>query len=139
MRIRVVEIQDRGIANRERLHIAVDTTVSLYHYVVYTSTSPDKRQVSAGGHLAYWFPGHEVGPGDNVFLYTAYGYDKVEKNNSGGHDYFFYWNNPQTLWASEDTAVVLMEVHAWESFPPDTPETPAASPASTSAKPTRLP
>ncbi|MGB9072506.1 MAG: hypothetical protein WCC22_07515 [Terriglobales bacterium] len=115
-RLAITGLYDRGVANKERLHITARVDANLSFYVVMTSNySPNRQTVMAGSRLAFWFNAFNVKAGDSIILYTGPGSYTTSKRPDGGTDHFFYWGLPSTLWANPDGCAVLCELNAWET------------------------
>lgn len=117
MKLNIVRIADRGVANQERLHVAVTENANLAFYAVIASTYISNDRVSASPGLAFRFTEQLVRPGDNVVLYTGFGNNHVSPRPDGGTDYFFYWGLKNTLWAPPNSCAVLLEIENWQTSP----------------------
>lgn len=114
MNLRIVTVADRGVANRERLHLSVLAGANLSFYAVFESVRQGNG-ITIGARRGYWFPAFVLKPGDNVVLYTGLGADITRPRKDGGTDYFFYWGMPETLWADPLSCAVLLEIANWET------------------------
>src|SRR5579884_1785176 len=98
MKLKILQIAERGVANRERLHLSVISPTSLSNYLVITSAKINSSQVLSLSRPAYWFVGGVVRPGDNVILYSGPGTNSTNNRADGGTNYFFYWGMNKTIW-----------------------------------------
>jgi len=115
MKLEIVRITDRGVANQERLHLTVLADATLSYYVVLKSTLLGPESVKNSNLLSFWFPATPVKAGDQVILYTKNGTNSSEKSPSGYTNHFFYWGVPNTLWNSPDDCAVLIEANEWRT------------------------
>lgn len=117
MKIDIVEILDRGVANKERLYLKVNSSANLNYFVVFDNsfTTPNFSQISNLPKRAYWFPSKDVKPGDNIVLYTKSGNDNSVLNPNENYTHFFYWGLSQTIWNTENDCAVLFEVNSWQT------------------------
>jgi hypothetical protein len=115
MRIKLVNITDRGLPNQERLHLSVFAPANLVNYVVFESATIFPFKVKTPPDRAYWFPNMQVFPGDQVVLYTGLGVNKVERQPDGKWNRFFYWGLGNTIWDDRNTCAVLLEINQWDT------------------------
>lgn len=115
MKIDILKIIDRGIANKERLWLKVLTSTDLTHFVVFATsyTSPDS--ISNFPRNTYWFNSKLVKPGDSVVLYTKSGTESETINKDGTTTHFLYWGLNNTIWNKTDDCAVLLEVDSWQT------------------------
>jgi hypothetical protein len=120
MRLKIVQIADRGVAHQERLHISVLAPANVSFYVVLATEFASGDKVNTIPKHTYWFGGHGrsfLKPGDNVILYTGLGVNNNVSRPDGGTDYFVYWGLPQTIWGNKQSCAVLLELENWETWP----------------------
>lgn len=116
MTIKIVGILDRGVANRERLHLSVLADTNLNYYVVFnTSYTVDKSTITAIPKNAYWFTDQPVKAGDAVILYTGPGETVVKNRSDGRRNHFLHWGLKNTIWNAAGDCAVVLEVSAWET------------------------
>src|SRR5512139_4111797 len=98
MRLQIVRIADRGVPNKERLHLSVLQDTNLSYFVVLLSAYGSPNNVTNGALPAFWFSETSVRAGDQVILHSGSGTysSRVEHNGSTVH--FFYWGQPKTVW-----------------------------------------
>ena len=128
MRLQIVRIADRGVANQERLHLRALADTNLQYFVVLHTV----YQSSAGGLVfpwtpsmlvnrfplhTYWFGSRDVKAGDHILLYTGPGSESQEPTPDGHMNHFFRWGLPQTIWADANSCAVVMEIGQWETTP----------------------
>ena len=118
MRFQIVSITDRGVANRERLHLRALADADVAYLVVFLTKYMKVDAVLSGTGAAYWFPKKLVKAGDQVVLYSAAGVNTETKNPDGSTNHFFYWGMPQTIWHDINSTVVLFETYDWQTAPP---------------------
>ena len=116
MRLQLVAIGDRGIANQERIHLAALTDTDASFYVVMLSVSIIAQgTVAAAARPAFWFPAQKLKAGDNVVLYTRAGTPSFQKRADGGTDYFYFWGLNQTVFNNFTACAVLAELAEWQT------------------------
>jgi hypothetical protein len=117
MRLELKGVIERGVANKERILLAVLTPANLSYYSLLHTVAADlnTNTVRAGGHLTYWFPTQWVGPRDQVIIYTRTGADNAVRRPDGGTNYFYYWGLNQTIFQDPSSRVVLFEHQSWQA------------------------
>jgi hypothetical protein len=118
MNIKVVRIVDRGVPNKERLHLSVRAATNLNFYAVFHTDYIDSSTIESTPKHAYWFGDHHVKVGDYVILYTNAGKDVVQVRKDGGTNHFFHWGLEQVIFADNGECAVLLELANWETSPP---------------------
>lgn len=113
MKLQVLSIADRGVSNKERLHLSVLKETGLAYYVVLLSRHANLSSVSSGNLTAYWFPNQQVRPGDQVVLYSGPGNSTNRKEPNGTTTYFYYWGLPESIWRDPVNCAVVLEVVDW--------------------------
>lgn len=113
MKLQIMQIVDRGVANKERLWIRVLADTNLQFYIVFNTVYTSPNAISSSQKHAFWFPPTPVKAGDNVVLVTGLGTQNRASNSSGGTDHFFYWRLPNTIWNQMGDCAVLFEVNTW--------------------------
>ena len=116
MKIRIIQIAERGIANQERLHLSILVDTNLVNYVVFDTVKLGNAIVNAPKHT-YWFLDKPVKAGDNVILYSRGGTPTENKRKDGGTDHFLYWNISQPLWGAPNSCAVVLEINDWATSP----------------------
>lgn len=117
MRLKIVEIADRGVPGKECLHLAVQTSVNLNFYAVFDTVRIGGGLISQFPRRAYWFQQQEVSAGDRVILHTGPGVNSFVKGEYGGTTFFFYWGLASTLWDEPSSCAVLLELCQWQTSP----------------------
>lgn len=115
MNLNIVTIADRGIANRERLHIEALADTDLSYYAVLLSVRSLMGRVQAGLRAAYWFGPRPVKAGDTIILYSGPGNNTSEVRPDGGRNHFYYWGLKNTVWGPRTSCAVLLEVINWQT------------------------
>ena len=119
MRIRIVQIADRGVPNKERLHLAVLRECLLNNYVVFVTSWISPSLIASHPRQIFWFPSHPVKAGDQVVLYTGPGNPVTERTPDGTTVHFLHWGLTQTVWNRPEDCAVLLELSEWQTTPPD--------------------
>jgi hypothetical protein len=117
MRLKIIQIVDRGVPGRECVHLAAQVSVNLNFYVVFDTARIGDGLISQFPRNAYWFQHQAVEPGDNVILYTGPGTNSFAKREGGGTTYSFHWGLNTTIWSEPSSCAVLLEVSRWETSP----------------------
>ena len=115
MKLQIVAIANRGVANQERVHLRVLADANLSYYVLLDTTYLRPEAISNLLRHAYWFPSHQVKAGDNVVLYSGPGIQQSQPNLVGGTNHFFYWGLKETVWNKTGDCAVLMELANWQT------------------------
>jgi hypothetical protein len=117
MRLQVVRIADRGLPNRERVHLSVLQETNLSYYAVLLSRYISPAGVANGNLAAFWFPNQAVRPGDQVVLFSGPGTPSNRIETNGSTTYFFYWGLPNTVWNVPANCAVVIEASSWGTSP----------------------
>ncbi len=117
MRLKIDQMIDRGVANKERLYISVIAPADLSYYAVFDTVKMTGGKVVAIPKHAYWFTALNVNPGDGVILYTGPGPNTSAIRADGRHNHFFHWGLKNTIWDGADATAVLLEITTWASSP----------------------
>jgi hypothetical protein len=115
MRLKIVQITDRGMPSRERLHLSVLAPSNLSNYVVFASQKLFPNQVKTPPDFAYWFNDIKVYPGDQIILYTGSGQSTNERLQNGSWNRFIYWGLGNTIWDDPNSCAVLLEINEWDT------------------------
>lgn len=113
MRIQIVSIAERGVANRERLHLRALAEVELNRFAVLANRYLSPASLATGGLLAFWFPPVVVKPGDSVILFSGSGAYSTSRAPDGTTNHFFYWGLQRTVWNRTGDCAVLVELESW--------------------------
>lgn len=112
MSLKLLNVLERGVPNKERVVISVQRGVDLKYFVLVDAT-----QVTGGvipGELsAFWFPTKQVKEGDSIVIYTGTGQASVAPQPDGKTVHFYFWGRPQTVFGEPSRAAVLFEVQTW--------------------------
>jgi hypothetical protein len=128
MRVQVVGITDRGIPDRERLHLRALVALNLSNVMVVSTRYGSVATVFPGGLPSYWFPAKIVKPGDNIVLYTNAGMPTEETVPGGVSNHFYHWGFGTPIWSDPAACVVVFDVVDWQASYPPVP-TPALGPS----------
>jgi hypothetical protein len=118
MNLRIIRIADRGVPNKERLHITALAAADLNYYLILNTTRIGNG-LSPLPLNALWFGPYSVNKGDNIVIYTGPGTASRSKRADGGEDHFLYWGLRNTIWQDPNTCAVLMAISAWETSAPE--------------------
>ena len=117
MKVSIVKIIDRGVPEKERLHLRVLNDTNLTYYVVLATSYITPASISAGWKGAYWFHPRAVKSGDSVVLYSRAGKASETKNKDGTTTHFLFWGAKTPLWNVTGKCAVVMEVSGWLTSP----------------------
>lgn len=117
MRIKIVKILDRAVANKERLWLKVLQDTDMQYYIVFDTTYTSQKAISNLQRHAYWFDSKQVRSGDTVVLYTRKGVPSSSQNSDGTKNHFFYWGLDSTIWNNTGDCAVLFEITNWTTSP----------------------
>ena len=117
MRLQLVRIADRGLPNRERVHLSVLQETNLSYYAVLLSRYITPSGVANGNLSAFWFPSQSVRPGDQVVLFSGPGTPSSRTEPNGSTTHFFYWGLPNSVWNVPAMCAVVVEVASWATSP----------------------
>lgn len=115
MKIEIIKIIDRGLANKERLWLRVLANANLQYFIVFDTTYTFPDSISNLQRHAYWFKPKEVKAGDYVVLYTKQGTPSEQVNDNGTTTHFVYWGLDKTIWNDTGDCAVLFEVNSWQT------------------------
>jgi len=115
MRLQIRGIIDRGIPNKERVHLYAAQPANLAYYILMEGLSAGPNKVHSGGRLSYWFGETAARVGDHIILYTRPGTDNSAIRQDGFTNHFFYWGLNRTIWNSPQSKAILFEVQTWLS------------------------
>jgi hypothetical protein len=115
MRLKIVQIWDRGVANKERLDLLVIAPANLNYYSINDTVRMANGNIVAVPKRSYWFTAAQVNPGDHVILYTGPGTNRTVIRTDGRTNHFFFWGLPSTIWHGTDSCAVLIEMASWET------------------------
>lgn len=118
MKLQLIQIIDRGIPNKERLHLRVLEDANLSYYIVFATTYLSPQAISNLQRHAYWFAPKNVKAGDEVVLYTGSGSpseSKIALGLPGRTAHFFFWGLPNTVWNVTGDCAVLLELNSWQT------------------------
>lgn len=115
MKLKIVRIADRGVANKERIHLSVLADTNLTYYAVFDTERTAEGGIVATPKHVHWFTDTPVKAGDHVILYTGPGTKTVEKRPDGMTNYFFRWGRKNTLWNQPSDCAALLEISSWST------------------------
>ena len=118
MKLELRSIQDRGIADKERIVMKANTKVDVGQFAVIEAGFSD-GVANSSTRDCYWFPDKVVEEGDWVVLYTKSGDDREKVQKSGATAHFFYWGKNSPKWRVKNWVPVVLQVDSWSLIPPD--------------------
>lgn len=117
MKLKVINIRDRGDLNKERVVMKVESAGNVGEFLL-AQSGYYNNSVTNDIYETFWFPDKDVNFGDLVVLYTKSGRGS-EKPFNDVKSHFFYLGNKRPIWNVENRAAVLMHAPVWESFKPE--------------------
>jgi hypothetical protein len=117
MKLRVLQIADRGVPGKECLHLAVQAAGNLNFYAVFDTARLGDGMISRFPRNTYWFQNQPVNTGDRVILYTGPGVNSFVRGEDEGVTYSFYWGFGTTLWGEPSSCAVVVELSQWQTSP----------------------
>ena len=117
MKLQIVRIAERGLPNKERLHLSVLQETNLSYYVVLLSRYINQNAVANGNLAAFWFPNQHVKPGDQIVLCSGSGTYTARSGPDGSTVHFFYWGQSKTVWNNPSDCAVVIEAGDWITSP----------------------
>lgn len=117
MSLKAIGIEDRGVPNKERLHLQVLADTQLCYYAIFDTVILPEGKVFARPKNTYWFTEIAVKAGDHVILFTGPGLNAPNKRTDGFTDHVFHWGQKNTLWAASDACAVIISIREWDTAP----------------------
>lgn len=115
MKIEIVQILDRAVANKERLWLKVLADTDLQYFIVFDTTYTSDTSISNLQRHAYWFAPKPVKTGDYVVLHTKEGTPSQQTNKNGTTTHYLFWGLKNTVWNDTGDCAVLFEVNFWQT------------------------
>ena len=115
MKIEIIQILDRGVANKERLWLKVLANTNLQYFIVFDTIYTAESTISNLQRHAYWFNAKEVKAGDYVVLYTGSGSPSEQRKEDGSTTHFLFWGLEKTIWNTKEGCAVLFEINSWQT------------------------
>lgn len=115
MKLDIIKILDKGIANQERLWMKVLSNTNLMYFVVFDTSYITPTAISNLPRHAYWCQQKEVKAGDYVVLFTKPGTPSEQRNSDGSTTHFLFWGLANTIWNNAGDCAVLFEVNLWQT------------------------
>jgi len=113
MKIEIIKIIDKGIADKERLWLRVLADTDLSYYIVFDTTYTSENTISNVQRHAHWFKPRKVKAGDYIILYTREGTISTSQNKDGSTNHFLFWGIGRNIWNKDDDCAVLFEINSW--------------------------
>lgn len=113
MNIEVVEILDKGIANKERIVLRVLGFTNLSYYALAHTRLISTNSISNDIKNTYWFNPLEVSPGDYIIVFTKKGIISSVQNTEGTKTHWRYWGFKNTVFTTPNDCAVLFEINTW--------------------------
>jgi hypothetical protein len=110
--ITVQDVIDRGIANKERIALRVNTSVNLGRYglLIGIRGSTDGEAWPINDNF-FWFGEGIVMPGDWIFVYTGPGQPRKDKlPNTEQYLYTLHWGKKTTVFADMNLVPILFRM-----------------------------
>lgn len=109
MDIKILELKDPKIKEKERLILSVTKDTDLGKYMIAESTVFSDGTISSKIRNTLWLADQPLKTGDQVVIYTKGGTTGKIDNPDGSTSYFYYWNLNAPLGEKEDSVFVVYE------------------------------
>ncbi len=107
--LQITNVQDRGIANKERVAIRVNHFTQLNQFWVSAGIKSSKEAIYPINDNLFWLGRGYVTSGDWIFIYTGFGTPQTVKlPNSVNNIYTFYWGRSNVLFQSPEVFPFLL-------------------------------
>lgn len=111
MSLKIIDVKDAGVLEKERVRIKVTADCNLNDYMVMDCTYDDAGQSSNKHRHVYFFPEKAVKKDEYVILYTCEGEDKTgawsKQDKTATHR--FYWGLETTVWNGNGDEALILE------------------------------
>ncbi len=118
MKLDIIQIADRGVASKERLHLRVLEDADLVYYIIFDTVYSSASTISNSQKDAFWFKPKKVKSGDHVIIYSGTGTNTESKNADGTTNHFYFWGKQKTMWNEVGDCAVLFEINTWKTSLP---------------------
>jgi len=115
MKLEIVEIQNRGVYEEERVILKVLRNTDLsYHFLLHTKYTDGGEKIIINPVLhTKWFASKTLKANDLVVLYSKSGTYSSKVNDDGSTSHFYYWDLPEAIYKTPDDCVVGLELDTW--------------------------
>jgi hypothetical protein len=108
--LELLDVIDRGIPNKERVPIKVNSDYYLANAWVGIGIKTSEDKIFPLNDNSLWLGMGWVRPGDWIFAYTGSGKPNVEDvPGSNSKIYTIFWNRPKVVFVSEEIHPYLLE------------------------------
>lgn len=116
MKIEIADIKEKGTLSKERVLLNVLSDIDIGKYMIYYTRRASDNSFFTKPILSHWFVDKNVKKGDLIVLYTKSGKEteKLIRNNENT-THFFYMNEDEAFFDSEDKIIVAIELNNWET------------------------
>ncbi|WP_339433553.1 hypothetical protein [Pseudomonas sp. EA_65y_Pfl2_P78] len=126
--LQIVDVQNHGIPNNERIAIYVHKPCNLAEYcLILTLPTPEGGTVPVKDHML-WFGQGWVQPGDWIFVYTAVGSTTITPNPAPQPPEVaprrfinIHWGKNHTIFQNRALSPMLIEIGGTGVLPPPEP------------------
>ncbi|EOI1001783.1 TPA: hypothetical protein U2Q62_004636 [Citrobacter amalonaticus] len=115
MKVSIRSIHNQGDSKEEYVILDVIEDCKLQFYMLQDTTYTDSGKISSKLRHSYWMPSYDAKKGDEIFLRTCVGENRVPVREKGGNRFTFYWGLDSAVWNDEGDCAVLFEIKAWKS------------------------
>jgi hypothetical protein len=117
MKISLLGLYDRGVIDKERVHLRAEVDLDLSFFVVLDSLWVDQTKVYAGDRMAHWFAPRAIQRNEHVVLYTRAGNPTTEPHTDGSTYHFVFRGQGTPVYLTPAATAIVMELNTWISTP----------------------
>lgn len=114
MKLKIIQIVDKGTHNSEKVLIDVLEDSNLKDYIIRDTTYIREKVVSNKWVHTYEFLKQPLKKGDKVVLYTKTGTNNEKDLGNGNKEYTYFWGLNSSVWNNDGDAAVLYEIRGWQ-------------------------
>lgn len=117
MTLHIKAVRDKGIYEKERIVLTVDSHGDIGKYILFNTTYESADTVSSSVRYTLWLPDYQVTTGDLVVIYTKKSSEIIKKkiNDDNTKTIFIYWGLSKSVWNHGDDSAVLVKIDDWSS------------------------
>jgi hypothetical protein len=117
--IRLVDVLERGVPNKERIALKVEATIDIGSYALVLGVrAPGGAFITPIPDSMFWFGSATVNANDWIFVYTGSGTpSKVPPAGDVGNVYIIHWGRPHTVFHDPQIVPALWRISGL-LFPP---------------------
>ena len=114
MALEIVNVIDRGIPDKEHVHLHVAQACNLEFFTLADTSYVAPGMISNKLRHHFWFPKQKADKGDQVVLVTGHGVNQIVQRN-GYRTHIFYWQLGHSIWNDDGDTAVIFALDGWTS------------------------